>query len=59
MLGEELTKLKEQLTEVNNGADSVIENSEKLKNTIRKKIREIKVHTTHSLSLMHLCSFTF
>ena len=44
MLGGELTKLKEQLKEVNNGADSVIENSEKLKNTIRKKIKEIKVH---------------
>ena len=44
MLGGELTKLKEQLKEVNNGADSVIENSEKLKNNICKKIREIKVH---------------
>ena len=33
MLGGELTKLKE---EVNIGADSVIKNSEKLKNTIRK-----------------------
>ena len=48
MLGEELTKLKEQLKEVNNGADSVIENSEKLKNTIRKKIKEIKVHMSLS-----------
>ena len=69
MLGGELTKLKE---EVNIGADSVIKNSEKLKNTIRKNIREIKVHmslsnaslfihflmlvTVFSLCLFFMCS---
>ena len=43
MLGEELMKLKEQLKEVHSGANSVIENTEKLKDTIRTKIREVKV----------------
>ena len=49
MLGGELTKLKEQLKEVNNGADSVIENSEKLKNNICKE--DQRNQGTHSLSL--------
>ena len=51
MLGEELMKLKEQLKEVHSGANSVIENTEKLKDTIRTKIREVKVSLLkHSFS---------